>query len=48
MMKKYFPSNTKMKLPEMPGRIIAQMAMAPQRKINGRPEEVLAGVATVI
>lgn len=32
----------------MPGRIIAQMAMAPQRKMNHRSFEVSAGVVMVI
>ena len=48
MIKKYFPSKTKIKLPDMPGRIIAQMAMAPQRKMNHRSFEVSAGVVMVI
>ena len=37
-----------MKLPDMPGSIIAQMAMAPQRNINIRLVDVSAGVATVM
>ena len=37
-----------MKLPEMPGKIMAQMAMAPQRKMNHSAEGVSAGVMTVM
>ena len=39
---------SKMKLPEIPGRIMAQMAMAPDKKMNHSPLGVLAGVASVI
>ena len=42
------PNKTNMKLPEMPGRIIAQMAMTPHKKINAKLVGVLAGVAIVI
>ena len=35
-----------MKLPEMPGRIMAQMATAPERKMNHRRSGVSAGVLT--
>ena len=48
MIYKYFPSNTKIKLPEIPGKIMAQMAIAPQRKIKSKLLGVSAGVATVI
>ena len=48
IMKKYLPNSTRMKLPEIPGRIMAQMAMAPHRKMKSRLEGVSAGVATVI
>ena len=37
-----------MKAPEMPGRIIAQMAIAPESRINHHVSGVSAGVATVI
>ena len=37
-----------MKAPEMPGRIMAQMAMAPESITNHQSSGVSAGVATVI
>ena len=37
-----------MKLPDIPGKIMAQMAIAPQRKIKSRLVDVSAGVAIVI
>lgn len=48
MIKKYFPSNTNIKLPDIPGRIMAQIAIAPHKKINNKLEGVSAGVATVM
>ena len=36
----YFPRMSRMKLPEMPGRIIAQIAMAPLMKMNHSPSGV--------
>lgn len=48
IIKKYFPKRTKMKLPEIPGSIIAQIAIAPQIKMNHHSAEVSAGVAMVI
>ena len=38
----YIPSSTRMKLPEMPGRIIAQMARNPDRNTPARPNSILA------
>ena len=48
MMNWYLPSSSRMKAPEMPGRIIAQMAIAPESRINHHVSGVSAGVATVI
>ena len=48
IIKKYFPSSTNIKLPDIPGRIIAQIAIAPHKKINNKFDGVSAGVATVI
>ena len=48
IIKKYLPNSTKIKLPDIPGNIIAQMAIAPQRNIKNKLEGVSAGVATVI
>ena len=44
----YLPSSSRMKAPEMPGRIMAQMAMAPESMMNHQSLGVSAGVATVI
>lgn len=44
----YLPSSSRMKAPEMPGRIMAQMAMAPESITNHQSLGVSAGVATVI
>ena len=44
----YLPSSSRMKAPEMPGRIMAQMAMAPESITNHQSSGVSAGVATVI
>ncbi|MNG24613.1 hypothetical protein D3C84_1093600 [compost metagenome] len=47
-MKGYSPSRTRMKLPEIPGRIMAQMAMAPaQNRLSGSLPHC-TGDATVI
>ena len=43
MMYSYLPRIRRMKLPEMPGRIIAQMAMAPLRKMNHSASGVWVG-----
>ena len=43
MMNSYLPRIRRMKLPEMPGRIIAQMAMAPLRKMNQYASGVWVG-----
>ena len=43
IMYSYFPKMSRMKLPEIPGRIIAQMAMAPVRKINHKSSGVSVG-----
>ena len=43
MMNLYFPRIRRMKLPEMPGRIIAQMAMAPAMNTNQRASGVRVG-----
>ncbi len=43
MMNSYFPSRTRMKLPEIPGRIIVQMAMAPHSAMNQRSDVVSVG-----
>ena len=48
IIKEYLPSSTKIKLPDMPGNIMAQIAMAPHREIKSRLEGVSDGVATVI
>ena len=39
----YLPRIRRMKLPDMPGRTMAQMAMAPLRKMNQRPSGVWVG-----
>ena len=44
----YFPSSNRMKAPEMPGRIMAQMATAPDSMTNHQSFGVSVGVATVI
>ena len=43
IMNSYFPKISRMKLPEMPGRIIAQIAIDPLRKINQRASGVCVG-----
>ncbi len=40
----YIHSNTSMKLPEIPGKIIAQIAIAPQMKIHHHDEVIESGV----
>ena len=37
-----------MKAPDIPGKIMAQMAIAPERRINHQSSGVLVGVSTVI
>jgi hypothetical protein len=44
----YIPSNTRMKLPEMPGKIMAQMAIDPDRKMNHHVVLASAGEITVM
>ena len=44
----YFPMSNSMKLPDIPGKIIAQIAMAPHMKIKSKESGVCAGVAIVI
>ncbi len=44
----YLPNSSKMNAPEMPGRIMAQMAMAPDSMMNHHVSGVSAGEATVI
>lgn len=44
----YFPSSSRMKAPEIPGRIIAQMATAPESMINHQSLGVCVGEAIVI
>ena len=39
----YLPRISRMKLPDMPGRIIAQMAIAPLMKMNHSASGVLVG-----
>lgn len=43
MMYSYFPRISKMKLPDMPGSIMAHIAMAPLRKMNQRSSGVSVG-----
>ena len=40
----YIHSNTSMKLPEIPGKIIAQIAIEPQMKIHRHDEVIESGV----
>ena len=40
----YIHSNTSMKLPEIPGKIIAQIAIAPQMKVHHQVEVMERGV----
>jgi hypothetical protein len=40
----YIHSNTSMKLPEIPGKIIAQIAIAPQMKVHHQVEVIERGV----
>ena len=40
----YIHNNTSMKLPEIPGKIIAQIAIDPHNKIRRRVEVVVSGV----
>ena len=40
----YIHSNTSMKLPEIPGKIIAQIAIEPQMKIHHHDEVIESGV----
>ena len=40
----YIHSNTSMKLPEIPGKIIAQIAIEPQMKIHHHEEVIESGV----
>ena len=40
----YIHSNTSMKLPEIPGKIIAQMAIDPQMKVHHRVDVIESGV----
>ena len=40
----YIHSNTSMKLPEIPGKIIAQIAIDPQMKVNHQVEVIDSGV----
>src|SRR5690554_2400815 len=47
-MNRYIPSKTRIKLPEIPGSIMAQMAMAPEIKIKGIEVLASAGEITVI
>ncbi len=44
----YFPKINKMNAPLMPGRIMAQMATNPHRKINHRVSGVLMGIRLTI
>ena len=48
MINSYFPNNNRIKAPDIPGRIMAQMAIAPERMINHHVSGVLVGVSTVI
>lgn len=48
MMNWYLPSRSRMKAPEMPGRIMAQIAMAPDSMMNHHVSGVSVGVAMVI
>lgn len=48
MMYSYFPKSNRMKAPDIPGRIMAQMAIAPERRINHQSFGVLVGERTVI
>ena len=40
----YIHSNTSMKLPEIPGKIIAQIAIAPQMNVHHHVEVIESGV----
>ena len=40
----YIHSNTSIKLPEIPGKIIAQIAIAPQIKVHHQVEVIESGV----
>ena len=40
----YIHSNTSMKLPEIPGKIIAQIAIDPQMKVHHQVEVIESGV----
>ena len=44
IMVSYIHSNTSMKLPEIPGKIIAQIAIEPQMKIHHHEEVIESGV----
>ena len=44
----YLPINSRMNAPDMPGRIIAQMAIAPDSRMNHHVSGVCDGDATVI
>ena len=44
----YLPNSNKMKAPDIPGKIIAQIANIPHKKMNHRSVGVWAGVATVM
>ena len=44
----YIPSRTRIKLPEIPGKIMAQMAIIPETKTNQYAVFASAGLITVI
>src|SRR5690554_2035269 len=48
MISSYFPRRTKIKEPDIPGKIIAQMAIIPDIKTNQREEDVSVGLISVI
>ena len=44
----YEPNSTKINEPEIPGKTIAQMAIAPEKKINGKLPELVDGGKVVM
>ena len=47
-MNEYMPSNTRMKLPEIPGNIMAQMAITPEKKMKYQAVFASVGEITVM